>query len=1431
MEIPDIARYIKNPNDGLKLNALTSLIQKLDKENNSANLRNNIEYLYEATESPSSLISDSACKWISKSVTKVVQNDSEISNVLKEYFKDIKQIFTEIFSRLKKAQHPRFLGKLAFDLVRLQKEEEMNDPKNLFGVLLRIYAIIPASFEEVISFSVERPSDILRILHHKELPPHLVDWLIKKGFETFTNKQSLLECVSSKFSYRNLHLLTYQNDLDITRFFFDHLELFNKSLDVTLANSNRKYDVEVGEIIVSSSLDLIQLIKDKDLIYPSSITVLPLFAFLSNFNHLNRCLPDAANETWMEDIVKIFKESQNCKTLPECESCETTTQWFAWIVKNNKINGLLKQWKYLKEKNSTTFSSIQSLLILFGFVPFIIEDEESCDILLDIVRLSCNEANESMIVNFHLCHYSISSTNIKRKLLQNLSKIKFNDFLIKQILRFLYSCSQSMDVFVEVYDAVAAMFKQNDWIFFEQELQLMIEVPKTQESTTVKDARFKLIKLACLTESGEKLIQKVISWIRERPDLLTDAVECITNLCTIEMIEIERIRSMLKTSVRKPGNEKALAEYCQFLSTSMIDFDEFDLAVSCAEELWSLKDHEFPVVRESAYRALAKFSKYHLPETLVAEQSNPTAAPEFLSGEQIFQGINNETDETTLKGFGKFLKKALAIDVEQLSRKFFISQQSIGDSPLFVAIIPVLRENLSQGGNEWKCLALIEPLTRALMPASKKVTRCSQIIQPAFSKNPWKASFSLYGSLKHFVTIKNAVETLFLNILEANQALNKKLDCFDAVKSIISIFSQSIEQSSDAYSNSILGLMFLFKILQDFIVNEAATNELKQAFLQESLATVVKFRQQFLNTFAKIIDEKWKTLEAKDMVFDVQEKDKTENLKLLAAFAGILVNFWSYNPLLEDEQTAMAIFKSYFDTVAESNLLKDFLKSFLSPNEANSDLSQLIKSIAYCQLPSNQSLISIENDIKTIKLFCQFFDIDPTLSQLIQDSVPPNLQSETQFTNVLESQSLSELWDAFFNLSDASQLKNSQQLSKRVEKIVKKDKTTGNLCLEYFADFCTIFHSGIKKKKRFPSDFSHLPEKSVLRVAVEKAIQNPNLCETILESLIGLKRDDPDAAYNIPPIDWTSLNFHELQNSKINQLLFIIGLQQSDLRLIYKFIKTPILNFKDIQTIEDKIAEALISDLPLKISVDAFIDLSSFLVEMFATNEWKSNGQIPKALCEVSKNRAEIRNVLARNFGSFKSAAQLNTSFFKYFCHVKDVANLADGNLSKYWIELSKKERTDMGKLMQILSNMDLTEISDAFIITVSWLRSDYQTETRLRILKRLDQISSSPQIQPEQAFDLFAAIIISETNESLPMELLEEDSIEQKSILLDFLSNKLKTIEWLEFASKILTNILLKDVDFKERKIALKCLRILIDRYPVILGSVSSSLLNQFLK
>ena len=67
---------------------------------------------------------------------------------------------------------------------------------------------------------------------------------------------------------------------------------------------------------------------------------------------------------------------------------------------------------------------------------------------------------------FYFCHFSPSNVEIKKKLLQSLSKLKLNDFTTKQVLKFIYSCSSMVDA-IEIYDAVAVIFERNDWIFNE----------------------------------------------------------------------------------------------------------------------------------------------------------------------------------------------------------------------------------------------------------------------------------------------------------------------------------------------------------------------------------------------------------------------------------------------------------------------------------------------------------------------------------------------------------------------------------------------------------------------------------------------------------------------------------------------------------------------------------------------------------------------------------------------------------------------------------------------------------------------------------------------------------------------------------------------------------------------------------------------------
>jgi hypothetical protein len=224
--------------------------------------------------------------------------------------------------------------------------------------------------------------------------------LIKRGLETCQNQQALLECISSKISHRNIYLIFSPETLNITSFFFDHIELFLRNSNFTLHKSSDKYVFELADVFLNSSMDSIKLIIENVVIDPSPILFFPLFKFITNFNQLNRCLPNDDDMSWVKDLMTIFKESQQTKTLPESdqESFETIGEWFSWIVKNEKISALLKQWKSLKQKNSSYFGSLQSLLVLFGLFPFVIANEEACDDLLEIVRFSCNETNVSLLI-------------------------------------------------------------------------------------------------------------------------------------------------------------------------------------------------------------------------------------------------------------------------------------------------------------------------------------------------------------------------------------------------------------------------------------------------------------------------------------------------------------------------------------------------------------------------------------------------------------------------------------------------------------------------------------------------------------------------------------------------------------------------------------------------------------------------------------------------------------------------------------------------------------------------------------------------------------------------------------------------------------------------------------------------------------------------
>lgn len=133
-------------------------------------------------------------------------------------------------------------------------------------------------------------------------------------------------------------------------------------------------------------------------------------------------------------------------------------------------------------------------------------------------------------MNFHFCHFAISKDlDFKNSLLLNLPNLKVNDISKKQILKFLYACSES-DVWEAAYISAARLFEKNDWLFNELEFQSLILISKENFEPILMNHKFNLWKLVALTESGEKLIAKVVQLIKTRPDLLVNCIETVTNL-------------------------------------------------------------------------------------------------------------------------------------------------------------------------------------------------------------------------------------------------------------------------------------------------------------------------------------------------------------------------------------------------------------------------------------------------------------------------------------------------------------------------------------------------------------------------------------------------------------------------------------------------------------------------------------------------------------------------------------------------------------------------------------------------------------------------------------------------------------------------------------------------------------------------------------
>ena len=127
MDVPDISRHLKSSNDSLKIQALVSLIERIEKENSAPVFKKLLDLALEASQSSCFIVAESSCLWLLSTSEKVYKEEN-VSFTCKEHFKKLDYLFTEVFSRVKKAAHPEFLTKFGLDLVDLQPVEVSEDP-------------------------------------------------------------------------------------------------------------------------------------------------------------------------------------------------------------------------------------------------------------------------------------------------------------------------------------------------------------------------------------------------------------------------------------------------------------------------------------------------------------------------------------------------------------------------------------------------------------------------------------------------------------------------------------------------------------------------------------------------------------------------------------------------------------------------------------------------------------------------------------------------------------------------------------------------------------------------------------------------------------------------------------------------------------------------------------------------------------------------------------------------------------------------------------------------------------------------------------------------------------------------------------------------------------------------------------------------------
>ncbi|KAH7727838.1 Protein F25G6.9 [Aphelenchoides avenae] len=840
----------------------------------------------------------------------------------------------------------------------------------------------------------------------------------------------------------------------------------------------------------------------------------------------------------------------------------------------------------------------------------------------------------------------------KRCVIRTLPKIAKNTVVTRQVLKLLYALSKSglKDV---VFEVAGDLWEANKWTLDETgnlestfheltqvlaEMQCLTNIDYRNDVEEVVRSKFSLLQRLCETEYGERFLSSIVEVVDAGEDWsLPYAIRCLASLCKQNLLEVGHTKSRMEKVVHQAKVADVLVAYCELLATSTVDNDDFNVALKCSEELWRLKDHEEDEVKVAAWKALAQFSLSHLTQRLLQssadlaeeEQSKP------IAGQQVCELLKDITGTSVLEGFGKFLHRMVACELEDLSRGFYHHESSRKDDgksseaehstadPVLAVLIPTLRGTLESVGNELHALALMEPLTKSVQPLTKKSSRCTQIYQSALLKALPPNDLACIPTLTYMAVWQTGTEAVINAMLVARRKQNPNYSITVVRDQIVDMMRSAMDQLTEATANVIAALPFLCRLVSDRLRHESSnTADTTHAHWQVSvleyllLHAIDDYQPRTLPLFQK----------------EIARTPITRRLALLSA--ALILNHFTIS-FVEDMPGLVHIAVEYLkktnNYAADAEWIAPMVGALLQPRiDTSQSVDDGLAKITRALVTGDDANVTdADFDLirgrNTLNLLATILAVDATTVENIADEMRVDFSVEERILSMKQTEhtdlKVDEMFDLFGRLDGKQQDKLAYTFAKNVEKAMKSVNAAAAEAAKGLASYYVSHRSGTASAK-LPVDYGQLHETSILRATVEqlKEAQDVNRLRVLLQSLVPQQRKD---GRHLPPMDWTVVyNIPQLQEDVDSvKTMFYLALQQCHTKVVTKIVGRGLMDGHFLEAPMAPLIPKVAELLPQQ-------SLRSFVLRVLAdieNRDWPDTAMdTAVALARLAESQAEV---------------------------------------------------------------------------------------------------------------------------------------------------------------------------------------------------------------